>query len=222
MTRVQRLSQALLAVAALGAAGMFLGPDGWLGIDIGPVGAAVLYGAIWLFVVHLAKFAGEVFPENWSPAERQSWVALVFVVLIALHVVNMLLALPGLGAAADQASNPATRALWSNLGLLIFAWIVIGTQLRKHERGGVQVDERDLRIQHRATRVANVAMSLLIVWVIVALFFLQEQSRAWLRPMIVANALIALLIMRTLVENIYAVWRYRCEDGREDRRDAHG
>src|SRR5678815_5359459 len=79
MIRNQRRVQALLAMAALGAAGMFLGPDGWLGIDFGPVGAAVLYGAVWLFAIHLAKFAGEVFPEHWSPAEKQSWVALVFV-----------------------------------------------------------------------------------------------------------------------------------------------
>jgi len=42
-----------------------------------------------------------------------------------------------------------------------------------------------------------------------------------LRPTIVANGLIAHLIARTLVENIYAVWRYRCENGREDVR-AHG
>jgi hypothetical protein len=219
MTRIQRRTQVLLALAALGAAGMFLLPDGWLGIDLGPVGAAVLYGAMWLFVVHLAQSAGEVFPEHWSPAEKQSWVALVFVALITLHVANMLLALPALGAAADQARNPATRALWSNLGMLIFGWIVIGTQLRRQHPGAVMVDERDLRIQHRAARVADGAMTLLIVWAIVAIFFLPEQSRNWLRPMIVANALIALLIVRTLVENICLVWRYRREDGHEGARE---
>jgi len=211
MTRVQRLSLALLAMAALGAAGMFLGPDGWFGLDIGPIGSAVLYGAVWLFVIHQAKFAGEVFPEHWSPAEKQSWVALVFMALITLHMVNMLLALPGLGADADQVRNPATRALWLNLGLLIFGWIVIGTQLRKQDGAGIQVDERDLRIQHRAGRVADGTMALFIVWIIVALFALPEQSRTWLRPLIVANALIALLIARTLIENIYTVWRYRRE-----------
>ncbi|HEX5161439.1 MAG TPA: DUF2178 domain-containing protein [Steroidobacteraceae bacterium] len=205
----------LLALGALGAAGMFLGPDGWFGIDIGPVGAAVLYGVLWLFVIHLAHHSGEVFPEHWSPAEKQSWVALVFLALITLHVGNLLLALPGLGEAAEQARNPATRALWTNLGLLIFGWIVIGTMLRRQDAGGVTLDERDLRIQHRAARVADGCMSLLIVCVVVTLFALPEQSRNWLRPMIVANALIALLIVRALVESIYTVWRYGREHGRD-------
>ena len=64
MIRNQRRVQALLAVAALGAAGMFLGGKGWLGIDFGPVGAAVLYVALWAFVIYLAKYAGEGFPED--------------------------------------------------------------------------------------------------------------------------------------------------------------
>lgn len=211
MTLIQRRAQALLAMAALGAAGMFLGPDGWFGIDIGAIGAAVLYGAMWLFVILQARFGGEVFPEHWSPAEKKSWVALVFTALVTLHVANMLLSLPGLGAAADQLRNPATRVLWVNIGILVVGWIVIGTQLRKHEGGGVQLDERDLRIQHGASRVADGAMTLLIVCMILALFALPEQSRTWLRPLIVANALIALLITRALVENIHAVWRYRRE-----------
>lgn len=219
MTKIQKRTQWLLAMAALGAAGMFLGPDGWFGIDIGPVGAAVLYAVLWLFVIHLAKHAGEVFPEHWSPAEKHSWVALVFLALITLHVGNLLLALPGLGEVAEHARNPASRALWANLGLLIFGWIVIGTMLRKQDAGGVQLDERDLRIQHRAARVADGWMSLLIVWMVVALFAMPEQSRNWLRPMIVANALIALLIARALIESIYTVWRYRRERVREEGHD---
>jgi len=215
MTKVQRRVQVLLAMAALGAAGMFLGPDGWFGIDIGPIGAAVLYAALWIFVVHLGIYSREVFPESWAPAEKQSWVTLVFVALIAFNAANFLIALPGLGAAADEIRNPAARPLWINLGMLIFGWIAIATMVHKQDSGAVQLDERDLRIQHRAARVANGVMSLLIVWLIVALFFLPEQSRAWLRPLIAANVLIALLIARMLTESIYTVWRYRREDGRE-------
>ncbi len=51
MTTIHRRSWMLLCLAALGAAGMFLGPDGWLGIDIGPVGSAVLYAALWLLLI---------------------------------------------------------------------------------------------------------------------------------------------------------------------------
>jgi len=213
MFRIQRRVQALLAVAALGAAGMFLGGEGWLGIDFGPVGAAVLYAALWVFVVHLAKYGGEVFPEEWSPAEKQAWVALVFVALIGFHMLNLLAALPELGTEADRLRNSATRPLWTNFGLLIFGWIVVASILRKQDGGNVGLDERDLRIAHRASRFADGAMVLLIIWLVVTLVALPEYSRTWLRPLIAANVLISLLIARALADNIYTVLRYRRERG---------
>jgi hypothetical protein len=178
---------------------------------MGPVASAVLYAALWLFLVHLAKFSGEVFPEQWSQAEKQAWVATVFLALVSFHVANLLIALPDLGAEADQLRNSATRPLWLNLGMLIFGWIVIGSAVRRQDAGTVQLDERDLRVAHRASRFANAMLALLIVWLVVALVTLPEQSRTWLRPYIAANVLIALLIARTLLENIYTVWRYRRE-----------
>lgn len=209
MTKSFRRMQALLAVAALGAAGMFLGGEGWLGIDFGSVGAAVLYAVLWLLVIHVGKNAGEVFPEEWSPAEKQAWVALVFLALISFHMINLLAVLPDLGAEADRMRNWATRRLWANLGLLIFGWIVVGSMLRRQDAAGVQLDERDLRVAHGASRFADGALTLFIIWLVVALIALPEQSRAWLRPIVVANALITLLITRALIENMSIVWRYR-------------
>ena len=212
MIRNQRRVQALLAVAAMGAAGMFLGGKGWLGIDFGPVGAAVLYVALWAFVIYLAKYAGEVFPEEWSPAEKQAWVALVFVALIGFHVLNLLAALPDLGPEADRLRNSATRPFWTNLGLLIFGWIGVSSMLRKQD-AGVGLDERDLRVAHAASRYADGALMLLVICLVVTLVALPEYSRTWLRPSIAANVLIALLVARALVENICTVLRYRRERG---------
>ncbi len=211
MTRIQRRVQVLLALAALGAAGMFLGGEGWLGIDFGPVGASVLYAALWVIVIHLARYAGQVFPEEWSPAEKQAWVALVFIALVCFNMINLLAALPGLGAAADELRNSATRPLWTNLGILMVGWIVVADILRRQDAGGVERDERDLRIAHKAARIADGVMTLFIICLVVVLVALPEQSRTWLRPLIAANVLIALLIARTLVENIYTVLRYRRE-----------
>src|ERR1044072_8511628 len=89
--------------------GMLLGPDGWSGIDIGPTGAALLYLVLVVLVAHLARHGGLAFPEESSPAERQAWVSLIFVTLIALHFVNFLTALAHLGDQADEISNPASR-----------------------------------------------------------------------------------------------------------------
>lgn len=192
---------------------MFLGGEGWLGIDFGPLGAALLYAAMWILVVYLAKYAGQVFPEEWSLAEKQSWVALVFVALISFHMLNLLAALPGLGAEADSLRNSATRPLWTNLAMLIIGWIVVASMLRRQDAGAVELDERDLRIAHKASRVADGTLMLLIIGLVVALVALPEYSRTWLRPLIAANVLIALLVGRTLAENVYTVLRYRRERG---------
>lgn len=213
MTRIQRRVQVLLAIAALGAAGMFLGGEGGLGVDLGPIGATLLYAALWVFVVHLGRYASQVFPEGWSLAEKRAWVALVFVTLISFHVVNLLVVLPDLGAEADQLRNSATRPLWINVGMLIFGWIVVSSMVRKQEGGDVELDERDLRIAHAGTRFADGITTLLILWLIVALVTLPDYSRTWLRPLIAANVLIALLIARALVENAYTVLQYRRDRG---------
>ncbi len=211
MTSIHRRTGLLLAVAALGAAGMFLGPDGWFGIDIGPVGAAVLYAALWLLVFHLAKNSDAAFPLDASLAERQAWVSLVFVTLIVCHFGNFLLALPELGAAADQISNPASRKFGFNLVLVLFGWIAAAAVLRAQNREAVELDERDLRIQHAAGRFANGLMAFMMIALVVLLAFLPEQSRDWMRPLIVGNALLGLLLARSLAESIFTVLRYRRE-----------
>jgi hypothetical protein len=201
-----------LAWPALGVAGMLLGPDIGTVSTSGRWGGALLYGTLWLFVVHLAKFAAEVLPDDpWSLAEKQAAVGIAFMALISFHVANLLFALPDLGLEADRLRNSATRPLWINLGMLFFAWTLIASTLRRQESGAVQLDERDLRITHGAARFADGSLASLIIGLVLVLVVLPDQSRTWLRPFIAANVLIALLIARSLVENIYTVWRYRRE-----------
>jgi hypothetical protein len=209
--RIQRRVYALLAVAALGTAGMFLGGESWMSIDFGLIGAALLYAALGVFVLQLARHASEVFPGEWSLAEKLAWVALVFVALIAFHMVNLLVALPDLGPEADRVRNSATRPLWTHVGVLAVGWAVVSSMVRKQEGASVALDERDLRIAHTGARFADGTMTLLIICLVVALVVMPEYSRTWLRPLIVANVLIALLIARGLAENIYTVLRYQRE-----------
>jgi len=199
----------ILSLAALGAAGMFLGPDGWLGIDIGPVGAAVFYAALCLLVIHLSKHAEEAFPGDASLAERQAWVATAFVSLIYFHWLNFMAMLPDLGAAADEIFNPASRRFATQLGLSIFAWIVVAGAVRSGNREGVELDERDLRVQNAASRAGSALLAVMIIGLIAALAVRPEAMMPWLRPLIVANALVGLLIGKTLTENVYTVLRYR-------------
>jgi hypothetical protein len=75
----------------------------------------------------------------------------------------------------------------------------------------VKLDERDLRIQRAASRAGSSLMSVIIIGLISALALQPERLGPWLRPLIVANALVGLLIANTLTENVYAVIRYRRE-----------
>ena len=188
---------------------MFLGPDGWLGIDIGPVGAAVLYAALWLFVIHLSKHSEAAFPSDASLAERQAWVAVAFTTLITIHWLNFMSMLPGLGAAADQISNPASRRFGINFGMTLCAWIVVAGVVRSGNREAVELDERDLRIQHAAGRIGSAVMAVLIIGLISGLATQPEIFSPWLRPLSVANALVGLLIVKTLTETVYTVVRFR-------------
>jgi len=52
---------------------------------------------------------------------------------------------------------------------------------------------------------------LLVVWLVVALMALPDQSRTWLRPLIAANLLIAVLVAHAVVESICTLWGYRRE-----------
>ncbi len=208
MFALQRRTQILVALAALGAVGMFFGPDGWLGIDVGAVGAAVLYAAIWLFVIHLSRAPTGIFPEQASQAERQGWVSLAFVLLIACNFLNFIVALPALGEAADRLSNPASRQFGINLGMLIVAWSVVAKIVRAQDTDGIESDERDLRIQHGAQRMAGGLMSMLILGLVALLAIFPEQAQPWMRPLIVGNVLLGLLIAHTLAESIHRVARY--------------
>lgn len=211
MITIHRRTIVLCAMAALAAAGLLVGSAGWVGIDFGPVGAIVLYTALWLLLVYLAKHSDAAFPPDSSLAERQGWVSLLFVTLIALHFGAFLLALPGLGSVADQISNPASRKFGINVGMLIFVWISVAGVLRAQNREAVELDERDLRIQHAAGRFANGLMASLMMGTVVLLVLLPEQSHSWMRPLIVGNALLGLLITRTLTESICIVIQHRRE-----------
>ena len=190
---------------------MFLGPDGWHGIDIGPVGSAVLYTALWLFAVHLSKHSDAAFPADAPLAERQGWVSVVFVLLIAIHWLDFLMALRALGAEADQIFNSASRAFGMHLGMLMVGWIVLSGIVRAANRDAVRLDERDLRIQHAADRASSGLVAMLIVGLILALVAQPGLVTPWLRPMIVANVLAGLLVAKALTENVYIVARYRRE-----------
>jgi hypothetical protein len=72
----------------------------------------------------------------------------------------------------------------------------------------VELDERDLRIQHAAERVASGLMAMQMLGLVAALAVAPQLFSTWMRPLIVGNVLIGLLIAKTLTQNVYTVARY--------------
>ena len=54
-------------------------------------------------------------------------------------------------------------------------------------------------------------MAVLIIGLIAALATQPERCAPWLRPLIVANVLVGLLVARALAENVYSIIRYRIQ-----------
>ena len=106
-------------------------------------------------------------------------------------------------------SNSLSRPFARHVGRLIFGWIVCAGLVRGAQADAVELDERDLRIRHGAQRLAAFVMSCIMIGAIVLLAMRGAEMQSWLRPLVVANPLLGLLIVRQLVEQLYAVARYR-------------
>lgn len=210
MNSSRRLAWALLSFGIVAAiAALFSPAERWGGIDIGAMGASLFVGAmlcgIWLFVAR-----GEtVFPDDMSIAERRAWVGFVFIGIILLSFSRhlwMLWANEIVPATHDQFAGPR---FIQRLVLLVIVWSVI-SHLIGRSAGGIEADERDLRLRHRADRVGDGAFTLIVIGCIAALAFLPAtQLDWWLEPIVLANVLIGLLIVKSFVEHVALTTSYR-------------
>jgi hypothetical protein len=198
----------LIGLILLGAVANLAGPnEPWLGVDVGATGASLLYIACALIAVQLASDDTQLFAPEISYAERQAWVGGFFVALALIQ-----LAKSGWPLAGDAAPALVWRHLWPKLAVMLAAWIAIAIVLRSKHRDAVTLDERDLRVHHRAERVSSIVLALLIIQTIVLLTIYQEQIAVWLDPIVLAHFLIGLLVLKVLVENVCTVvlyWRAR-------------
>ena len=165
----------------------------------------VLGFSIWLF----AARGEQVFPEVMSVAERRAWVGLVFTTIVLLSFARHFWAMSTHGQAPQTPDALFARHFVERLMPLIIAWAVI-SHLIGSRAGGVEIDERDLRLRHRADRVSDWAFTLIVIACIVVLALLPAELLAWwLAPIVLANLLIGLLIARSLVGHVALTLAYR-------------
>lgn len=204
----------LLIVGAVAAIASLFGPARpWGGVDIGAIGASMfvltLIAAIWLFAVR----GDRVFPEHTSLSERRAWVGLVFLAIILLAFAREIYGLSGSAVIPERIDDLFARRFLERYVLLAIVWGVISYLIGRRD-GGVEADERDLRMRHRADRAGDLALSLIVISGIVVLASVPRELLSWwLAPIVLANVLLGLLIAKSLVEHVVLALSYRSFDG---------
>lgn len=155
----KRFAWGLLALGLAAAIAATFGPSTrWLGVDIGATGAAlfmiVMGAAIWMFAVR----GDTIFPDDMSVAERRAWVGLVFIGIILLSFARHLSVMSASEIVPDFSDRFFGRHFVQRLIAMIIVWSVIA-HLIGRTAGGVEKDERDLRLRHRADRVGDWAFT---------------------------------------------------------------
>jgi hypothetical protein len=210
MQSVRRQALILLFLGLLAAFAALFGPaEPWGPVDVGATGAAlftlVLAAAIWLF----ARHGDEVFAEEMSLVERRAWVGLIFLTIVLASFATQLWALSRHQLVPEGIGGLLSHQFTQRLGTLIIAWSLI-SYLIGRAAAGIEADERDLLLRHRADRAGDWALTLIVIASVCVLVSVPQSRLAWwLEPIVLANVLIGLLIARSFVEHLVLTYAYR-------------
>jgi hypothetical protein len=206
----QRLALVLLTASVVATAAALFGPGQLVyGVDLGAAGAGAFVlcavCCLWLF----ATRSDEIFPEHMSVAERRAWVGLVYLVLVLASLMREMLMLSGHAQFPEGLHDLFAHRFMQRYLLLAVTWSLIDYLVGR--RGtGIEIDERDLRLQHRAERAGDWVLTLIVIGAIIVLALIPQQLLSWwLAPIVLANVLIGVLIARSLVKNVVLAFSYR-------------
>jgi hypothetical protein len=176
---------------------------------VGATGAAVFTLCLAATVVLFAIKGDAIFPEEISLSERRAWLGLVFIAIVLFSFTRHLWAL-SLGGEVPQSIDALfAHHFMQRLIALVIAWSVL-SHLFGRNAGDIQADERDLRMQSRADRAGDWALTLIVIACVCVLALVPAARLAWwLSPIVLANVLIGLLITKSLVEYLALTLQYR-------------
>jgi hypothetical protein len=207
---IPRLAWGILVLALAGALASLFGPqERWWGLDVGSVGATVFGVTLWTGAALFAAFPERIFSPDWSIAERRAWAGVFFVLLIFLVYLRFMWTLGGMQPIPQTLEDlPAERFVW-NLTVLLIAWAIVSATIRGRATDVIEADERDLRLRRAADHAGDWTLTALIAWC-VGLLIGQPPERLtwWLSPLVAANVLVGILIVKTLIEHAYLVGKY--------------
>jgi len=207
---ISRLAWGVLALALTGALASLFGPDQSLwGHNLRSLGAMVFGFTLWFGAWLYARYPDRIFAPAWSIAERRAWTALVFAALIFVAYLRFMWGVAAMPEVPVSVHELPAEHFIANLVVLLIAWAVVSSSLRGKEPDAIEADERDLRLRRAADHVGDWALTILIAWCAGLLAFQPaERLSWWLAPLVAANVLIGILIVKALVEHVYLVGRY--------------
>ncbi|HET9863532.1 MAG TPA: hypothetical protein VFP37_08825 [Steroidobacteraceae bacterium] len=210
MGSAQRQAGVFIAVAGLGALASIFGPsERWGILDVGSTGTALTVLAMGALIWLLAMRGDQVFPEHMSIAERRAWAGLAFIAIILLKFMRQLWVLSGVAAIPEYIHGLLANDFMQSVAVLLVLWAVVSRLIRR-SAAGPEVDERDLRLRHRADRAGDWALTLIVIAGISVLASVPAARLSWwLSPIVLANLLIGLLIAKSLVEHVALTLAYR-------------
>jgi hypothetical protein len=209
MWSARRQAAVLLIIGVItGVAALFGPAERWGVVDPGATGAALFCLTLIAAIVLFANRADQIFPEDSSVAERRAWIGILFVILVLLSFLRFMWALAHQPAPPQTLDDLYAKHFLQHLFSLLIAWKVL-SYLIGRRAGAIQLDERDLRLEHSAIRAGDVALTAIIIAFVCALAFVPAPLLTWwLLPVVLANLLIGLLIARTLVEHLVLTFAY--------------
>lgn len=198
-----------LALSGLGLAVFFGGAIGGLGLSFEGLGTLLLLVGTWYSVDALHRLPASEEESAIAPGEWRAWVGVAFAGAI---LGSMLVGVEAFAAQLPIGENPDVREAGRRVGALFVAWLVLDHLLRERWSGQVQADERDARIDLRASQWGRGATAIGVLAVAVLLGFSDtERLRALSYPLLAHLLMVALLLGMFLDQVVAAglYWRDR-------------
>lgn len=209
MTLRPWLPIAMLGIAGLAIWLLLVGPDRLLGLDTGHLGMVLLVTATWSSLWLVGSMPASALEGAASPGEWQAWIGSAF---MAVAVVWFALRLPLFAVPGPVWENPDAAAAGRTLVMLLVAWAIVSSVLAGRWRDRVQRDERDRQIDARASAWSRHALVVMLIALAVTLGFSPSERLQWATPLLLANLLLLLLMLSSLLESAVTAisyWRDR-------------
>lgn len=186
----------LLALAGLAFWLLLAGPSEVLGVDTGQAGTALLVATAWISMYAVSRLPRAELGKIASPGEWKAWIGTGFMVVAIGYFAAKMHVFQG----ADALHNPAASAVGRNLVLLLVAWTVLSSVLVSRWKDEVQQDERDREIERHASGWGRTALIVFVIGLALMLGFSPAIKLHWATHFMIANLLIAGVMVGCLFE----------------------